>query len=121
MITNSTTQHHTTRVFALGAQNGHIPHLAVVVVVTVVMVMVVAVAVVVVILLVPLSANVDNSGATWHLIVVVANLRRAGGPGVPRRRRRWRWRRQRQWLQGIAAGVVKLAAPGVGEFIGSRW
>ena len=54
MITNSTTQHHTTRVFALGAQNGHIPHLAVVVVVTVVMVMVVAVAVVVVILLVPL-------------------------------------------------------------------
>ena len=52
MITNSTTQHHTTRVFALGAQNGHIPHLAVVVVVAVVMV--VAVAVVVVILLVPL-------------------------------------------------------------------
>ena len=54
MIASSTIKHHTTAGFALGAQNGHIPHLPVVVVVLV-LVVVVVVVVVVMILVVKLQ------------------------------------------------------------------
>ena len=48
MITSSTIKHHTTAGFALGAQNGHIPHLPVVVVVLVLVVVVVVMMILVV-------------------------------------------------------------------------
>ena len=53
MITSSTIKHHTTAGFALGAQNGHIPHLPVVVVVLVSVVVVVVVVVILVVKLQP--------------------------------------------------------------------
>ena len=53
MITSSTIKHHTTAGFALGAQNGHIPHLPVVVVVLVLVVVVVVVMMILVVKLQP--------------------------------------------------------------------
>ena len=53
MITSSTIKHHTTAGFALGAQNGHIPHLPVVVVVLVLVVVVVVVVMILVVKLQP--------------------------------------------------------------------
>ena len=66
MITSITIKHHTPAGFALGAQNGHIPHLPVVVVVLVLVVVVVVVVMMILVVKLQPTCTIAVLHGTFH-------------------------------------------------------